>query len=77
MAHSKAIFKLAGGKGFEPLERYQRSPVFKTGAFGHSANLPDRRSALYDDPVGSSCPSTYEHIILNHHWDVNGFFIFS
>ena len=33
---------MAEGQGFEPWVGYKPTPVFKTGAFNHSATLPKR-----------------------------------
>ena len=34
------LCKLAEGQGFEPWDAARTPPIFKTGAFNHSANLP-------------------------------------
>ena len=40
----------AEGAGFEPAVRDCRTPVFKTGAFDHSATPPEGRADASDGP---------------------------
>ncbi len=41
--HKRASLNMAEEQGFEPWMGYKPMPVFKTGAFNHSATPPERR----------------------------------
>ncbi len=56
---------MAEEEGFEPSVEFAPTPVFKTGAFDHSATPPQRMRKLDQPASNENCPATKQNLLAS------------